>query len=229
MIDIIFTSWITSIERLAYLIVTIQSVKRQSRLERIEHKLHLALEYGSKYENEIIEFCRKENVIFYPKDTKPSLGSMMKFAHEIGNYPYIMFMQDDWYMHKALNVNRCVSILEKDPSLYVLRLRNSRMGEAIARGNGLYDLDPTLHSYYWSDNPHIKKRSYHEATGPFGDSMVNGFDHAQSENKMNNKAKELGVAGTHKIICTDNIYFQHIGDFEGCTTLSDRGMGNKCE
>ena len=73
-----------------------------------------------------------------------------------------------------------------------------------------------------SDNPHIKKWSYFRETGPYSNSVIVGgngmkFDNGRCENTYNATAKKL--SGQCKVLVTDKIYFEHIGEE---TTLTEK-------
>ncbi len=218
-IDIIYTTWIRSLERLAYFVVSIQSLKGQLIFYGMPHKFIVSVETeGMILHKPFKNYCNRENIEINYKFTAPSLSSGINFANSLGENPLILFMQDDFRMIQPLDINRCANLLLDNDDYYVIRFRNRDFSGAKEITPSIVELSPEMRGFYWSDNPHLKKRTYHEATGAFIDSIKDGVDQGRCENDMNAKAKKIGH--THKILSFKEEIFAHLGS--GHTTLTGK-------
>jgi len=208
MVDIIYTLYLRSCDRFAYFVVSLQSMKRRAIFYGLEHKYHVCVEpHPILLQDWLESFCKEENIEIHYKPSPPSLSSMMNYVNTIGDYPYIMLMQDDWMLLENFNFTRGVELLEKRDDYSMIRYNNDNLDKAIPIGNGFWELNPKCDGYYYSDNPHIKKRNYHTFTGPYR--HIDGEHGAICENIMNGDA--IRVAEEHKIIAIDNHIFEHLG------------------
>lgn len=224
-VDIIYTVWIRDIERLACFINSIKSLKKYLIINGLEVEYHIAVEHqmGGDLFNSFIGFCQREDLNIHWKTTEPSLSSAINFSLSCGNAPYILFMQDDWLLTEELYLLNYTKHLSENEDDYIIRLiwRDEFHDKSTHLKDDLHILKPDMIGYYYSDNPHLKKRTYHNFTGLFTNSIVNGIDQGRCENSMNAKAKSIG--DKYRILVVDRKLFIHIG--YNCTTLTEKTFG----
>lgn len=208
MIDIIYTLYAKNINRLAYFMVSYESLKRKGNFGNYNHKYHLCIEDGSLFIDELVNYCRKNDILVHFKINKPGLANMMNFANETGYYPYIMLMQDDWFLLKNYDFAKSIFLLENCKEYSMVRLNDdNRTGKLLCGAGGFRELDPKAPGYYYSDNPHIKERRYHKYTGPYR--HIEGEHGAVCENLMNGDA--IRISDEHKIVGISEHIFEHLG------------------
>jgi len=224
-IDIIYTSWPRSVERLAYFVVSVESLQACLKTQGVKVTWHVCIEQSEDLEivRLLREFCERNEILTWFKHSPPSLSSMLNFANSVGNSKYMLFMQDDWQAIAKLHLATCLEHFEKFPEHDVIRLiHRPEFGVDGQRFGPFMELDPTKHMFYYADNPHIRRRSYLDHTGPFPNSVVDdGTDQGRCENAMNGMAKKLAITtGAHKILSVMTRNFAHIGDKN--TTLTEK-------
>lgn len=209
MVDIIYTLYLRDYERFAYFVVSVQSMKQHAIFYGVEHKYHVCVEaYSDILLKDALEsYCAKEHIKIHYKDSLPSLHSMMNFVNTVGDNSYILLMQDDWQLLDNYDFSHGIEMLESYDDWGMIRYNNDNFEGAKDIGNGLWELSPECNGYYYSDNPHIKKRDYHTFTGPYR--HIAGEHGAICENLMNGDAKKVGHE--HKIISIRETIFKHLG------------------
>jgi len=225
-VDVIITHWLRNIERLAYFIITVESMKEKLRWHGVEHQYHVCTESPAHSDRQLWDsfryFCEKHDMLVHVKQTGPSLSSMLNFAQGVGDSEILMFNQDDFMAIEPLNMAKYAERLMSHDDEYVVRLRwrdELHQGGRQIPNTDLWEVLPEIHGYLFTDNPHLRKRSYIEQIGGWDDSIApDGTDQGRCENSQNAKAKAF--ARKLKVLSIDRQAFRHIGSPN--TTLVDK-------
>jgi len=221
-LDVIYTHWPRSIERVAYFVVTHQSLVKFLQPQGVKVNFYVVLqdELGS---HRATSFICNNNIATVLKSSPPSLSSALNMAQTVGNSEFILFMQDDWMAQAPIHLGTILDHFATFPEHDMIKLiHRNEFGVDGPRHGPFMELDPNKRYYYYSDNPHIRRRSYLDHTGPFPDSLTgDGTDQGRCENAMNAIAKKLAIStGAHKILSVMTRNFVHIGDTH--TTLTEK-------
>jgi hypothetical protein len=200
-------------ERLGYLIRTISSFKKHLVLTKYTVKWIVSSELKftiNKKETE--EFCKENNIQIYYNPGKDHLATNQNFGLSKCDSNYIFFLQDDYECMKDVNLDDAIDFLKMHDNICVIRywfahikLKNEYFDKQLRIK--LFDLNSGF--YYYGDNPHLKKATFHKITGPFNDSGTSRM----CENDMCDRCRK--ISDRYKICAIDDavhgVYFSHIG------------------
>lgn len=209
-LTIFLTLWNRRTERFDYFKQTVNAFKRHYFTQKYSYKWVVSIESKDHLlKSETEQFCVEENIQYYYKPGQPNLGSNLNFGLSKCNSDFIFYLQDDWILKKQLNFDDDIDFLKQHNDIYVLRYYIAHIKPFDSWVDKKYQvklLDPSSGFYYYSDNPHLKKASYHHHTGPYYDKS----DSAACENNMASTSKQL--SNKFKIAVKDPCnYFDHIG------------------
>ena len=197
-------------ERYGYFKRTVTAFKKHLVLTKYSIKWLVGLE--PKFDinkNETETFCKENNILFYYNPGQSHLGTNQNYGLTQCDSKYIFFLQDDWECKNYINLDEDIDFLEAHGNIYVLRYWFrfiQTFDDYVDEKLKIKLLNPLTGFYYYGDNPHLKKATYHKITGPFYDKE----DSRATENAMADRAGKLSL--THKICAKENNnYFEHIG------------------
>lgn len=148
-------------------------------------------------------------------DVNRGLGANANQAQKISAGRYVIYLQDDWLCNLTKFIfEKVILIMEDNPSIGVINFMkqdiapqkvNVLHGIDLRIFDNIVNLDGKPSEYPYSDNPHIKSRSFISNVGPY----IEDID-------MRNVEKEfcLRVSSQEKYFIADisKSYFEHIGE-----------------
>lgn len=148
----------------------------------------------------------------YSKKNK-GLGANSNKGIQAATGDYILFLQDDWIViRRSSYLKECVAILEKYRDIGIVLIRDwgdarlSEMRSVDTCRFGILSNDPSPSTRTYSDNPHLKRRNFHEVVGWYRE----GVPMTAMEDEMTMRVAKQNVYKS-ALLCGD-VAFHHIGD-----------------
>jgi len=207
-LTILITTWPRYLERIEYLKQTLESLKKVNTTNLKVEKVISSEVENSIYLNDLKKLTKEYDYSLLLHKEKPNIGSNLNFANSKINGSFILYIQDDFICNDSLNIIDDIKFLKRHTDYGLLRYyryhKNRYSNNEIEKG--YFEVLKDVNNYY-SDNPHLKTKWFHNVVGIYGTK-----DNSQSEHHMNFCAKKSPIKIAMKVN-EDPIkpFFTHIG------------------
>jgi hypothetical protein len=229
-VDIGLTAWTRYVERLEYFVIVVNALHAHVVAKNPTITCRFVCAYETEAPADLLavfrDYCAARKIALVPHVGPPSLGATLNLLFEVCRSPYVLYIQDDFRLNVGLTLTADVAFLESQPTFASVAYSFKRVpaehriplpddGQSIP----LCEISPNTHNFY-SDHPHLKRRSFHELTGPF---MTH--DSCTCEMDMNHRIRRLAQAG-HPLRAAGRGngrgFFLHIGTTSSMTEKQER-------
>jgi len=212
-IQIAVTFWNRFPIRLECLKKAYSAIEEKMSFGKYEHEWIISCESDRCVEKEKVDkfLNSKSNIIYKWKKEKASLSSNLNNVLKMCSAPFIFYLQDDWLLTRTCNIEKDVDFLLSS-NYDLIRYRFARRDEnkltLINKKLDLYEISHDIFGAFYSDQPHLKKLSFHKKYGYFPESLNKGFDSGNCETQYNRIIKKSNARILFKAN-TDGL-FKHI-------------------
>jgi hypothetical protein len=219
-IQIAMTAWNRYPERFNYFKSAVHAL--QQKLTAIGHEFSWVVSVESErhlLKEEFDAFCRGNDIDIMYKMGKPNLGSNLNYLQRSLYTDFVFFCQDDFFLETPLDIAKDLDFLLQNPTVGMIRYKAGKHENSKFVGpmfGDLQELSRETH-YFYSDGPHLRRKTFHEITGPFIETVApSGADHSLGEMEMNKRSK---IKAPRIFIRHPGEYFGHMG---GVSTLNEK-------
>lgn len=218
-IDIGLTAWMRFLDRFEYFVIVVNSLRAHVVAKNPDIRFRFICAYETEAPAELQDifhrYCSERNIELVGHSGPPSLGATLNLLHETCQSPYLLYVQDDFRLNVPLPLTEDVAFLESNPGFACVNysfkrvLPEHRMPLDVGPDSmPLCEISADTHNFY-SDHPHLKRRGFLEATGPFltHDSSVCEMEMNQRIRGLVRSGKPLRMAGRGN----GRGFFLHIG------------------
>ena len=221
-IQIAVTFWNRFPERLESLKKTYDTFEKNVMFGKYTHEWFISCESERNVDKNLVEeFLKsKPNIKYVWKKGKPSLHSNLNNLLMKCTSPIIFYLQDDWVTTRPINIEQDTEFL-LNSDYDVVRYRYSRREpdalKLINKDLNLYEISHKVNNLY-SDQPHMKKITFHKKYGYFPESTFRGYDTGDCENKFVNLIKKTDAKFLFKKPEDESKeLFKHVSTYEKST------------
>jgi len=227
LIQIAVTFWNRFSSRLDCLKRVFHSLEENMNFGKYRHQWIISSESDRCENREDVEtFFKQNNIIYAWKEGKASLASNLNNVLKMCSAPLIIYLQDDWELIHKIDIEKDADFLLSSPyDLIRLRYHDAEINKMklINKDLQLYEIEHAAINLY-SDQPHLKKLSFHNNFGYFPESTWRGYDSGDCEIKFNGMIQMSSARLLYKNIGYN--IFAHISEQ---TTLKEKWEGwHKC-
>lgn len=168
------TAWPKTDYRLAYLLKTIESIRRCVIASGIERRLLVSCESADvsrEMMQATVQECHLKSVGVYWREEPPSLGLNANRALELAKNlgaSHILLSQDDWEWHAPVHVANDMAFLDEHPEYALIRYATYYTKFTGSINERLLDvwMDGP---YQYGDQPHLRRASFDREFGWYAD------------------------------------------------------------
>jgi len=207
-VTVMITTWPCYLDRLEYLEEVLHSLDTNLITANLDVQYLISTETaGSIYMKELYDLADKYNYEIVEHKGDANIGANLNLALSKSTGDYIIYFQDDFICKEPINVNDDINFFNSNPSYKMIRYyrysKNECEDKAIC--DSYYKIPKTTHNYY-SDNPHIKTRDFHDIVG-----MYNTEDNSRGEKNMNKDCKKSDIEIALRKPDSTKVLVDHIG------------------
>ena len=194
-VDILVTAWSRHKERLKCFEKCIVSLSKNLIIDRFVPRFVVSSETQyAKFQKEIKEISVKHNFEFFEHKASASLGNNLNFIHSEISGDFILYVQEDFELCRPLNLIEDINFLQQHKEYLIVQymryMRDWKIDKRI--DDTKYHQLSNTNPYYYSEQPHLKTRSFIDLLGKYSDSLV-------AENVMNEICRKKGIQTIVKI------------------------------
>ncbi len=219
-IQIAVTFWNRLPMRLDCLSQVYESVEKYMYFGSYDHEWIVSCESDRCVDkNKVDKFLKsKSNITYKWKTEKASLSSNLNTVLKMCTAPLIFYLQDDWEMREPLDLEKDANFLiESDYDMIRYRYCHPQRDKIslVSKELNLYNVHHNVHNLY-SDQPHLKKISFHEKYGYFPESTWKGYDSGDCEMGFNGRLRKTNAKILFKDK-SDRLFYHTSGSSEHST------------
>lgn len=234
-INILTTAWNRHPDRFNYFKKMVLSVKEKIDWGEYIPEWIVSIEKESHYRKEEMEdFCKEENLLFYYHPNKRGLGRNTNYGYSLCKNEVILFIQDDCLAVEPLEIWRDIDWFLLKEKYGVLRYyahfdRDNNNGhmKLVNKDLELYEIHSEA-PYYMNFHVHLRKQKHIKLTGPYNEEFKfkskefpEGIDGGVAENSMVRQAREVSnIMGIVYKRCPKNIKQRSYGNYFGKQKIS---------
>jgi len=197
-VNILTTAWNRHPARFEYFKVMVDSVEQFLDWGEVEHDWIVSIEEYKHYRKEEMEdYMREHGMKWFYHPAPPGLGRNMNFALSLCDAPLIFYIQDDCIQVCSLHIEEDVEFLSEASGIGMIRY-HVKYKRDLDRGHlkkfdekrKYYNLNREA-GYYYNDHVHLKKKIFHDLTGPYDETFKDGIDFSRCENNMCKRARKI--------------------------------------
>jgi len=209
-LSVLITTWPNSDARLHYLRHVLQALARHLSATGRQLRYLVSAEHEGVddwAQDELANLCAEFDAQLIWHADKANLGAHLNFAFAQCPDDIRLYVQDDWELCRALDLNAAAAILETQQSIAVVRFWVAHTKFAFP--NGRWATVDKRGPWPIADNPHLSHRRWLETTGPYQEWGDAGWH----ENMMANQFAKcaLNAIAPVEVVENPDYYFRHIG------------------
>jgi len=199
-LTILTTAWNRHPARFEYFKVMVESVEKLLDLKGVDYEWIVSIEEKGHYRKEEMErYMLEHGMRYFYHSASPGLGRNLNFALDLCHSSLILYIQDDCVQVLPLSIMEDVEFLlsKESKGVGVIRYWQQYQREiekghmwVLDEGRNYYNLHKDA-GYYYNDHVHLKKKTFHDLTGPYDESIQNGIDFSKCENTMKRQARSI--------------------------------------
>lgn len=197
-VNILTTAWNRHPARLEYFKIMVESVEKYLDWGDVEHDWIVSIEEFEHYrKEEMEEYMLEHNIRWSYHPPPPGLGRNMNYALSLCDAPLIFYIQDDCVQVYPLSIEEDIKYLIETPDVGLIRYYVKYQRDIDRKHLKRFDKERKYYylnkdaGYYYNDHVQLKKKSFHDLTGPYNESFRKGMDFSKCENSMCSKARKV--------------------------------------